>query len=75
MSGIDKNDILNQIERLIKYNKEIEGYIEKQKHRVKTDKSNTFVTLQKRIVLSSIKRYKELLSANKKYLSQLKKQL
>lgn len=75
MSGIDKNDILNRIERLIKYNKEIEQYIEKQKYRIKTDKSSTFNLLQKKIVLTSIKRYKELLSANKKYLNQLKKQL
>ena len=74
VSGIN-NNILSEIQRLSKYNDEIEKYIIEQSNRLKTDKSTTFNQLQKKIVKSSILRYKELLKSNKKHLTQLKKQI
>lgn len=74
VSGINR-DVLNEITRLTKWNDEVEKYIEQQQFRVKTDKSSTFTSLQKKNVQASIIRYKDLLKSNRKHLTQLKKQI
>lgn len=73
VSGITGSEITDKIDRVIKYNQEIERYLASQIDRVKTDKSETFIKFQKKNVLASIKAYKTLLAENKKYLTALKK--
>lgn len=74
VSGINR-DVLSEITRLTKWNDELEKIIEQQQFRVKTDKSSTFTSLQKKYVQASIIRYKDLLKSNRKHLTQLKKQI
>jgi hypothetical protein len=64
VNGIN-NNVLSEISRLTKFNNEIEKYILDQTKRLKTDKSENFLS-QKRFVQSSILRYKDLLKYNKK---------
>lgn len=73
--GAINRDVLGEITRLTKWNDELEKIIYAQKDRLKTDKSTTFTTLQKRYVKASIMRYQDLLKSNKKHLTQLKKQI
>lgn len=75
VSGFDDSDLMDRINRLIKFNKEIEKYILDLNHRIKTDKSDTFVLLQKSRAMAAVKRYKDLLADNKKYLASLKKHI
>jgi len=70
-----KEDIVNRISSLLKYNSEIEKYIKDWKDKIKYDKSTSFIIHQKSKVKNNIKRYNELLKSNKKYLSELKKQI
>ena len=70
---IDKKGIEERIKSLNKYNADIEKQLLSWKDRVKNDKSDTFVKLQKKNVLEQIKKYTSLLKANKKYLLELKK--
>ena len=70
---IDKKGIEERIKSLNKYNADIEKQLLSWKDRVKNDKSDTFVKLQKNNVLEQIKKYTSLLKANKKYLLELKK--
>jgi hypothetical protein len=73
VSGITGSEITDKIDRVIKYNQEIERYLAYQIDRVKTDKGEAFINFQKKNVLASIKAYKTLLAENKKYLTALKK--
>jgi hypothetical protein len=73
VNGIN-NNVLSEISRLTKFNNEIEKYILDQTKRLKTDKSENFLS-QKRFVQSSILRYKDLLKYNKKQITQLKKHI
>lgn len=75
VSGFDDTDLMDRINKLIKFNKEIEKYILDLNHRIKTDKSDTFVLLQKSRAMAAVKRYKDLLADNKKYLASLKKHI
>lgn len=82
MSGSNKlniinkeNDILQRIKSLIKYNDDINLHIIKWKERLKNDKSDTFLKLQKKSVQENIKKYTKLLKSNKKYLIELKKSI
>lgn len=70
---IDKKGIAERIKSLSKYNADIEKQLLSWKDRIKNDKSDTFVKLQKKNVLEQIKKYTSLLKANKKYLLELKK--
>lgn len=70
-----KEDIVKRITSLLKYNSEIEKYIKDWKEKLKYDKSTSFQIHQKSKVKNNIKRYSELLKSNKKYLSELKKQI
>jgi hypothetical protein len=69
MAFINK-DRIKSIER---YNKDIEKQLSYYKDRLKTDKSDAFLNLQKKSVLESIKKYTYLLKSNKDYISKLKK--
>lgn len=63
----------DRIKSIEKYNKDIEKQLSYYKDRLKTDKSDAFVSLQKKSVLESIKKYTYLLKSNKDYISKLKK--
>lgn len=69
MSFINKD----RIKSIEKYNKDIEKQLSYYKDRLKTDKSDAFVSLQKQSVLDNIKKYTYLLKSNKDYISKLKK--
>jgi hypothetical protein len=73
MYFINKQNELDKIKSLIKYNNEIEQHLNSWKYRLKTDKSQTFVKFQKKQVKESILKYTKLLKSNKKYLIELKK--
>ena len=66
-------DIKKRIASLKKYNKDIEDQISIWNDRIKNDKSDAFVRLQKRQVVESVKKYTHLLKVNKDYIEELKK--
>lgn len=68
-----ENEIIEKIKSLIKYNNEIEHYINDAKYKIKNNKSEFFVKHQKKQVQDFVKRYTKLLKSNKKYLNELKK--
>lgn len=68
-----KQDVLDRIKHLVKYNNEVEQLLLRWKDRLKTDKSKPFVDFQKKGVQENVKKYTVLLKSNKKYLSELKK--
>ena len=63
----------DRIKSIEKYNKDIEKQLSYYKDRLKTDKSDAFLNLQKKSVLENIKKYTYLLKSNKDYISKLKK--
>lgn len=74
LSKIEKQEnVLERIKSLVKYNNDIEQQLLNWKDRLKTDKSEAFIKLQKNNVQQEIKKYTILLKSNKKYLSELKK--
>jgi hypothetical protein len=72
VSGVNPYAI-NEIQRLTKYNDELQRYIEGGKNKLKTDKSLS--DFNKGVLKITIGRYKYLLSDNKKRITQLKKHI
>jgi len=74
ISGIDANSYaINEIERLTRYNDELQRYIEDGKNHLKTDKSLS--DFNKGVIKITLSRFKYLLSDNKKRITQLKKHI
>jgi hypothetical protein len=74
ISGIGlNNNVINEIQRLTKYNDELQRYIESGKNQLKTDKS--LPDFNKGVLKITISRFKYLLSDNKKRITQLKKHI
>lgn len=74
ISGIGlNNNVINEIQRLTKYNDELQRYIESGKNQLKTDKSLS--DFNKGSLKITISRFKYLLSDNKKRITQLKKHI
>lgn len=74
VSGIGlNNNVINEIQRLTKYNDELQRYIENGKNQLKTDKSLS--DFNKGSLKITISRFKYLLSDNKKRITQLKKHI
>lgn len=68
-----ENEIIDKIKSLVKYNNDIEHYLNDAKDKIKNNKSDFFVKQQKKQVQEFVKRYTKLLKSNKKYLNELKK--
>jgi hypothetical protein len=66
-------DVTKRIASLKKYNKDIEDQIVVWNDRIKNDKSDAFVRLQKKQVIESVKKYTHLLKVNKDYIEELRK--